>query len=149
MKPTVTVAFSLTFAAMALELMEPSPATARADSAYPLFQSPSGNVQCNMGSADGATWAACEIRDHTWPTSPRPTPCMGSFGNRISIRTGSAPEMSCHTDSLMGSGYPTLQYGQTQSINSITCDSEVAGMTCGDTDSGHYFFLFRDNYEMH
>jgi hypothetical protein len=149
MKPTVTVAFSLTFAAAALQQLEPSAATAHADSDYPLFQSPSGNIQCNMGSADGTTWAACEIRDHTWATPPRPTPCMGNFGDRISIRQASAPEMSCHTDSLMGNGYPTLQYGQTQSINSITCDSEVSGMTCRDTDSGHYFVLSRDNDEMH
>jgi hypothetical protein len=135
-------------ATMALQTMEPSPAIARAD-ADPLFQSPSGNVQCNMGSADGTTWAACEIHDRTWATPPRPTPCVGSFGNRISMSTGSAPEMTCHTDSLMGNGYPTLQYGQTRSLNSISCASELPGMACTDSSTGHYFRLSRDNYKLH
>lgn len=147
MKPRVTVAISLTVAAMAVPLMGPSCATARADS--PFFQSQSGNIQCNIASGDGIAFAACEIRDYTYAPPPRPTPCMGGFGNRISIRQGSAPEMACHTDSLMGQGYPTLPYGQTRSVSPITCDSETSGMTCKDSDSGHYFFLSRENYEMH
>jgi uncharacterized protein DUF6636 len=149
MQPTVSVAVSLTLAAMALQPMAPSTGIARADSDNPLFATPSGNVECHMGSSDGTAFAACEIRDHTWATPPRPTPCMGSFGNRISIRRGSAPEMTCHTDSLMGNGYPTLQYGQTQSLGPITCDSETTGMTCTDDSTGHYFRLSRDNYELH
>ena len=44
------------------------------------------------GSSDGIAFAAGEIRDHTWATPPRPTPGMGGFGNRISIRQGSAPD---------------------------------------------------------
>ena len=65
------------------------------------------------------------------------------------MRTGSVPEMTCHTDSLMGSGYPTLQYGQTQSLNPISCASELSGIACTDNSTGHYFRLSRDNYELH
>jgi hypothetical protein len=68
-----------------------------------------------MGSADGTTWAACEVRGHTWATPPR----------------------------------PTLQNGQTQSLNSISCASELSGMTCTDNRTGHYLRLSRDNYELH
>lgn len=149
MKPTVSVAVSLTFAVIAVESMWPSPGTARADVDDPFFASPSTNIECHLAAADETAFAACEIRDHTWATPPRPTPCMGSFGNRISIRQGGPPEMTCHTDSLMGNGYPTLPYGQKRSLGSIACDSEISGMTCTDTGTGHYFLLARDNYELH
>jgi hypothetical protein len=144
MKPTLTVAVSLTLAAMIL----PSMPTARADPFTPQFASPSGNIDCYMGSLDGKAFADCEIRDHTFAAPPRPTPCMGGFGNRISIRQGSPPEMTCHTDSVMGTGYPTLQYGHTQSQGPITCDSETAGMTCTDNSTGHFFRLSSDSYEL-
>jgi hypothetical protein len=48
-----------------------------------------------------------------------------------------------------GSGYPTLQYGQTQSLSSIPFDSELSGMACRDAGTGPYFQLGRDNYELH
>jgi hypothetical protein len=40
-------------------------------------------------------------------------------------------------------------YGQRQSLSSISCDSELSGMACRDTGTGHYFALARDNYELH
>ena len=40
-------------------------------------------------------------------------------------------------------------YLQSRSLNELTCDSEVSGMTCTDRGSGHYFHLARDNYELH
>jgi hypothetical protein len=119
MKPTVTVAFSLacllTTAAMAPQAMGSSPGNARADSGSPFFQSPSGNVQCNIGSGDGIAFAACEIREHNLATPP----------------------------------LPTLPYGQARSIYPITCDSAAPGVTCRDTDSGHFFVPSRENFEMH
>ncbi|OBG41287.1 DUF6636 domain-containing protein [Mycobacterium sp. E3198] len=138
------VAASLTLAAMAV----PAAGTARADS-YQSFQSPSGNIDCGLFSMDNDTVAMCEIRDHTWAPPPRPSPCMGGFGDRISLVEGSAPKMACHTDTVRGPGHPTLQYGQTQSIGPISCDSEPSGITCTDASTGHYFLLARDNYELH
>ncbi|WP_142282240.1 DUF6636 domain-containing protein [Mycobacterium sp. IEC1808] len=142
-KPTAAV--SLTLAAMVLSPFAP---TAHAEPYY-AFQSPSGNVYCGLGQSDATTFAACEIRDHTWPAPPRPNPCMGGWGDRISMRQGGAPQMSCHTDTLKDPSSPVLEYGQTRSLNSLECDSEASGMTCTDTSSGHYFRLSRDNYELH
>jgi hypothetical protein len=140
-----TVAVSLTLAAMALS---PFAAIARAEPYY-AFQSPSANVYCGLGQSDATTFAVCEIRDHTWAAPPRPTPCMGGWGDRISMHQGGAPQMSCHTDTVKDPGSPVLQYGQTRSLNGLQCDSEISGMTCTDNSSGHYFRLSRDNYELH
>jgi len=145
MKPTVTVAVLLAVAATALT---PAAPTARADS-YESFQSPSGNIDCGIASSNGTIFAACEIRDYTWSPPPRPTPCMGGFGDRISIEQGGAAKMSCHSDTLKGDGYPVLAYGQSKSLNSISCRSEISGMTCTDSSTGHYFLLARDSYDLH
>jgi hypothetical protein len=93
--------------------------------------SPSGNVYCGLGQAEDQSGA------------------MGGWGDRISMRQGGAPQMSCHTDTLKDPGSPVLEYGQTRSLNSLMCDSETSGMTCMDDGTGHYFRLARDNYELH
>lgn len=86
MERTATVAVSLTLAAMVLS---PFAAVAHAEPYY------SGQSQ---GQPDATTFAVCEIRDHTWVAPSRPTPCMGGWGDRISMRQGGAPQISCHTD---------------------------------------------------
>ncbi|KQH77661.1 hypothetical protein AO501_33835 [Mycobacterium gordonae] len=122
-----------------------TPATAHADG-FDFFQTPSGNIACAMGLLDGSTLVDCEISDHTWAAPARPTPCMGAFGDRISMRQGSAPRLTCHSDTVRGTGYPVLQYGQSRSRNSVTCESEQSGITCTDSGTGHYFRFSGSNF---
>lgn len=136
----------LTSAGTALAVL--APASAHADG-FDFFQTPSGNIDCAMGLLDGAALTECEISDHTYSVPARPTPCMGAFGDRISMREGSAAKMPCHSDTVRGTGYPVLQYGQSRSLNSITCESQQSGITCTDNASGHFFKLSRDTYELH
>ncbi|MFV8316123.1 DUF6636 domain-containing protein [Mycobacterium sp. 23] len=136
----------LACAGTALGLM--APATAHADG-FDFFQTPSGNIDCAMGLLEGSVLAMCEIADHTYAVPARPTPCMGAFGDRISMRQGSAAKMTCHSDSVRGAGYAVLEYGQSRSLNSVTCESQESGITCTDKASGHYFQLSRDTYELH
>jgi hypothetical protein len=98
---------------------------------------------------DGSAIAECEISDHTYAVPARPTPCMGAFGDKISMRPGSPAKMTCHSDTVRGTGYAVLQYGQTRSLDSVTCESEQSGITCTDNASGHFFQLSRDTYELH
>lgn len=135
----------LTSAATVLAVL--APATAHADG-FEFFQTPSGNIDCAMGLEDGSTLVECEISDHTWAAPARPTPCMGAFGDRISMRQGSAAKLTCHTDTVRGTGYPVLQYGRTRSLNSVTCESQQSGITCTDHGTGHFFQLSRDTYEL-
>jgi hypothetical protein len=44
-------------------------------------------------------------------------------------------------------GEPTLDYGQTISAGTITCDSEPTGIKCTDS-SGHYFRVSKDSYNL-
>lgn len=122
--------------------------TARADGSG-FFQSPSGNIYCDLDKVDSGTYAVCEVKDRTWTAPSRPNSCDGEWGDRVTLRRGSAAEMTCHGDTVRGPGYPVLQYGQTRSLNSIACESQQAGITCTDNSTGHYFRLARDSYELH
>ncbi|MGH3634914.1 DUF6636 domain-containing protein [Mycobacterium sp.] len=120
-------------------------AIAHAESFYQ-FQSPSGNIDCGMGMLGGAAYASCEISDHTWVAPPRPARCEGAWGDRVEINQGNTPALVCSSDTLRGSGLPTLDYGSRHSAGPITCDSELAGVTCTDASTGHFFSLARDSY---
>lgn len=131
----------------ALAAMAPTP-MARAEIFYQ-FQSPSGDIDCAMGALDNNAYTSCEIADHTWVAPQRPPVCEGVWGDRIEMYQGSAPTLVCSSDTLRGSGFPTLPYGQGWSVMSITCNSEPSGMTCTDASTGHFFRIARDSYELH
>jgi hypothetical protein len=124
------------------------PAPVQADTYYQ-FQSPSGNINCGMGSLGNQAFADCEITDHSWVAPPRPDRCEGAWGGRIALYQGTAPTLVCSSDTLRGSGSPTLSYGSTWPVNPITCDSELTGVTCTDASTGHYFRVSRDSYDLH
>ncbi|MGO9925095.1 MAG: DUF6636 domain-containing protein [Mycobacterium sp.] len=131
----------------ALALVVPAalalPATARADDRP--FQSPSGNISCLLGGGG----VACDVSDYTYQVPPGP-PCAQhiAWGNRFSLQQGRPAEMECHGDTLRLPGEQTLNYGQTISAGTITCDSEPSGMTCTDSSTGHYFRVSRDSYSL-
>jgi hypothetical protein len=118
-------------------------ATARAD--YRPFQSPSGNIACLMGASD----VACDVSDHTYPVPPGP-PCSQhlSWGDRFRLQVGEAAGMPCHGDTLRVPGEQTLNYGQTISAGSISCESQPTGMKCTDSGTGHFFRVSRDSYNL-
>jgi hypothetical protein len=126
-----------------------SGAAMAAGDAFYQFQSPSGNIDCGVGTLNGASFAGCEIRDHTWVAPPRPAVCEGGWGDRIELDPGSVPALVCHTDTLRGSGLPTLGYGDSRSAGPITCTSQPSGITCTDAGTGHSFRIARDSYELH
>lgn len=113
------------------------------------FQSPGGNIACNLGSdTNGVAGVACDIGDHTYTPPPTPAGCHLGWGDRFSMQQGNPAMMDCHGDTLRVPGLPTLDYGQTRTAGSITCDSESAGMTCTDSSTGHYFRVSSGSYQM-
>jgi hypothetical protein len=117
------------------------------------FQSPSGNIVCNLAVAlDGA--AHCEIRDHTWVapvSSYTGNPCDFNFGGLIfGLFPGKAAGVSCYqgASSFNTPGVQTLDYGQTRSMDTITCDSEPSDMTCTDSSTGHFFRVSGESYQL-
>ena len=109
------------------------------------FASPSGDIACDVFTRnDGANFATCDIRDHTYVAPPRPASCrLGGWGDRVNMVQGSAPGFSCHGDTNIVPGLPTLPYGQTRSDGPATCDSEPSGRTRTATGTGHYFRVSR------
>jgi hypothetical protein len=116
---------------------------------YYQFQSPSGNIECAMGSLGNKAFASCEITDHMWQAPPRPDRCEGTWGDRFALDQGVPASLVCSSDTLRSNGLPTLSYGSTWPVNPITCDSEPTGMTCTDASTGHYFRVSRESYELH
>ena len=57
--------------------------------------------------------------------------------------TGNQRQQARFTDTIRSNQpfAPTLDYGQTQSVNTITCDSEPSGITCTDESTGHFITL--------
>lgn len=122
------------------------PATARADSYS--FQSPSGNIDCLMGTiVNGGNYVFCEIADHTWVNPPRSPDCPIHWGDRLRLGQGSAAVFACYGQPLPPPEQ-TLDFGQTRSVGAITCDSEPSGMTCTDSSTGHFFRVSRDSYQL-
>jgi len=144
-KLILVVAVAVTSAVSPLQFM----ATARAADSYYAFQSPSGNIDCGIGFLNNNGFAMCEIGSHIWVTPPRPPACEGGWGDRIGMDQGSAPALSCHTDTLRGGTQPTLAYGNSRTAGEMSCASDVSGITCTDASTGHFFRISRDSYELH
>jgi hypothetical protein len=118
------------------------------------FITPSGNIVCdfyadNMG-------ASCEIREHTWVVpaatrGPEGRACDFSFGGlSFSVSQAKPARLGCYegVSSFFGNDQQTLDYGQTMTRGAMTCTSEVSGVTCTATGTGHYFHVSREEYEL-
>ena len=119
-----------------------SPATARAEFAGD-FTSPSGDVYCQMSVYDDGTGAvACEGGGRYKAPEPE-CATHSAWGDRFYLKQGEAAVAQCHNDTIRSnqSFAPTLDYGRTQSVNTITCDSEPSGITCTDESTGHFITL--------
>jgi uncharacterized protein DUF6636 len=118
--------------------------TARSDDSYD-FQSPSGNIGCSLHTGG----VSCEVVDYTWFIPRPPDYQMGGRGNVFVLERGSAPVAGVwHSDHQFPDGSPTLDYGQSRTAGTITCDSENAGMTCTDSSTGHFFRVSRESYQV-
>jgi len=131
------------------------PATAHA-SLSDLFQSPSGNIGCAMVRLSGGTGgASCDVTRYDFAD---PGNCPNGVGTsqsdvfvRFLLYQSSQAQIECHsghTDTVGGNGERTLDYGQTSSVGTVTCDSEPAGITCTDNSTGHFFRVSRESYQL-
>ena len=118
------------------------------------FVTPSGNIVCNIYS--DSSGASCEIQDHTWvvPAStdgPAGRPCDFNFGGlQLYVSQGNPGKLGCYegASNFDAPNHKTLDYGRSHSHGPITCNSELSGVTCTDTATGHFFRISRENYEL-
>ena len=114
---------------------------AAADTSF--FTSPSGNIYCVIDPGQ----ARCDIRDRDWSPPPRPADCSSytGYGQGIAIQPGGPAQFVCAGDTTYNDN-GALAYGNSISAGSLTCTSEVYGMSCRDNGSGHGFTLSRRGY---
>jgi hypothetical protein len=122
---------------------------------YDYFQSPSGNIGCEMMSAvDGTGSVVCKLKDHTWVAPLTSGGDCEYSGSDLKLFQGDAPCAGVWPSQIFllqqpqYGGLQTLAYGQTRSIGAITCASEPSGVTCTDSSTGHFFRVSRDSYEL-
>ena len=141
-RAAAVMAFAAAAGAPPIAQAHPGPAPV-----YYQFQSPWGNIFCDMDDVTGTPIAQCEIVDYTYPTLPQS--CPQGVGGRFELNQGSPAALVCHSDTVRAPDAPTFDYGQSKSLAALTCDSEPSGMTCTDTGTGHFFRVARDSYELH
>lgn len=157
MKITLIGALWIATAATALPLA----GIAHADDTRYTFLSPSGNIGCEMNDdAGGRIYAVCKTQDPTWAAPPSEycqqaevPGATGGPGSDLQLGQGKTPCVGPSMNQFFFppdplANHPTLGYGQTHSIGSITCDSEPSGVTCTDASTGHFFRVSRDSYQV-
>ena len=107
---------------------------------FKLFQSPSGNIGCVIVK-DGAR---CDIREHTWPTPPRPPSCDVDYGGGVEVGRDGVGSYVCAGDTALDPSSDVLGYGDRISKGAVRCASKTKGMRCVNRDTRHGFFLSRD-----
>jgi hypothetical protein len=109
-----------------------------------LFKTPSGNIECSVGTGEGPSDIECVIFEHSGPsTAPRPAGCS-VWGYQFSMRGRGVVAVGCGRPEARaaGSGDDIAQYGRTGRFGDIVCRSSTRGLDCRNAD-GHGFFLSR------
>jgi hypothetical protein len=121
----------------ALVMVAASPAAAKFPK-YKYFHSPSGNIGCALSKGG----VRCDIREHSWPTPPKPADCDVDYGGGVAVGRHGPAGYVCAGDTVLNAG-GTLEYGDRISAGSIRCASKTKGMRCVNLDTGDGFFLSR------
>jgi hypothetical protein len=117
------------------------------------FQSPSGDISCNLVNAPPAdqhslakNFVQCDIANHSWaPPRPRPQGRADATSTFLLIR-GQAPVVAYSPGTFTAPD--PMDYGQTLSAGTITCSSEQSAMKCTDVSTGHFFRVSPESYEL-
>ena len=111
------------------------------------FQSPSGNIQCaTFTYGAGGHTVRCEVADHDW-VATQPDGCQMNWGDRVGLEEGAAAVFGCYGQEMPAPTH-TLEYGQIQTLGSLSCDSETVGIMCIDNNTGHYFSVSRETVHL-
>jgi hypothetical protein len=107
------------------------------------FTSPSGNIGCLIDRKS----VRCDIAKRDWNPPKAPASCKLDYGQGITLTAGAAPEFVCAGDTALGGG-EELAYGESIAAGLLRCESEEAGMTCTDSETGRGFTIAQEAYEL-
>jgi hypothetical protein len=156
-KTTVITAVGTAMAAATIAL--PAIVYAEPSSRYQ-FLSPSGNIACQMDQRDDGTgYAWCKVDGHEWAAQPG-TDCQAAYlpgaigqpgGEDLQLSQGNTPCLGFVMSQIFFSGQyapAPLDYGQTHTVGTITCESAPSGVTCTDAGTGHFFRVSGESYQL-
>ncbi|MGD9614798.1 MAG: DUF6636 domain-containing protein [Alphaproteobacteria bacterium] len=109
------------------------------------FKTPSGNIECLVGTGEGPADIECAIFDRSGPpTTPRPAGCNDVWGYRFSMGERGVVTVECGRPGPRNTapGVDVAQYGGIGKFGAIVCRSLRSGFECRNVD-GHGFFLSR------
>jgi hypothetical protein len=109
-------------------------------SAITFFQSPSGNIGCAIGPANGVR---CDITVRDWKPPPKPAACRLDWGHALGIHRRGAGHFICAGDTTLGQGR-RLPYGEAIRRGRFRCLSRRSGMRCVNRRNEHGFSLSRE-----
>lgn len=126
-------------AVMALSLAGTGPAAADVWT----FNTPSGNIYCDVGLSAESSDIFCVIARRSGPpAAPRPASCDGVWGHGFGMTSSGRAEMVCTLSAEAFEGQDVIPYGRREDFGGVVCESERTGLTCTNRD-GHGFFLSR------
>jgi hypothetical protein len=129
--------------AMVLAVAAATSSASRGHAKFPKlfpFQSPSGNIGCYLDKKE----VRCDIREHSWPTPPKPASCDVDYGQGVAVDQHGRADYVCAGDTALDPSSPVLNYGDRISKGNIRCSSKTKGMRCVNLDTNDGFFLSRD-----
>jgi hypothetical protein len=117
------------------------------------FQSPSGDITCNLVNAPpndthslAKNFVQCDIDNHSW-VPPRPPPeGQADATSTFVLMRGQLPIVGYSPGTLAASD--PVNYDGSLSAGAITCSSEQSAMKCTDVSTGHFFRVSRESYEL-
>ncbi|WP_133122575.1 DUF6636 domain-containing protein [Yoonia maricola] len=94
------------------------------------FQSPSGNIRCDM-SRDAPLAVRCDLGVERQSYTNRPESCDGVWGTSFGLGQTGTAQLICVTGAdLTSEGRAVLPYGSRAILDGITCRSEPSGVIC-------------------
>lgn len=130
------------------------PLAVAAQDAPQRFQTPSGNIICQVLENEDGTDANlyCDVLEFSNTAPPAPADCEWpeDFGHsfQLGVYEGSAIRICTH-DSFNEPGMPVLAYGAAWEYGDyFRCTAERAGLTC-QNQFGNGFFLSRNSQEIY
>jgi hypothetical protein len=122
--------------------------TAHADPENQLFQSPSGDIKCELTvSYKGDPYANCTVSGAAYAVPADNCESTARLNPQFGLTQGDTPTLSCVLD-FGDYQWPTLDYGQTRSVGTINCDNEAQGVTCTDSGTGRFFRVSNESYDL-
>jgi hypothetical protein len=121
---------------------------------YEQFQSPSGDISCNLVNypptdphAFGKNFVQCDIANHNWVHPQPPPPGRADVISTVVLMRGQVPIVGYRPGTFAAVG-PMLDPAHTPYGGAIACSSEQPAIKCTDASTGHFFRVSRDSYEL-